>query len=621
MNPDIASFFGSEPVDKKPRTSKRSSHSIPTSPQNQKYTIKELAENEWLSFAMYTVESRAIPHLIDGLKPSQRFYLYSSAVNSPKNYQKVSAVAGVLSACVTGDTMITLSDGTQKSIEELYESDDRNPSVLSFDIDTQRTENRIASDIRITNNVSETIEIFLEDGSSIECTPGHRFAVRNSDGGVIYKRADELTEYDDVITVNIKLHDVDRKKKIAKIVTKKHETPIPVYDMGVDKNENFYANGILVHNCGYNHGEGSAAGAGQLMAAEWANNVCLIEGRGGFGSRLIQVPAAPRYTYTRLHANFGKYIKDIDLSPVHPDPEHSPPAFYLPVIPLVLVNGVKGIATGFATSILPRNPAHLITACTEYVKKGKIVTRPELKFPDFRGKTIRGEDGRYTMTGEFTRNGMTGLEITEVPYGYDRETYVEILDDLEEKGLITSYEDTCDAKGFGFKVKLKRGVSADWTDERILKEFKLVKVMSDNLTVVGVNGKIAEYSDELDLIRDFCDYRLTVMEARIAHALKIEGEERRWLKVKAAFIAAVLEEKIEFKRNTGDQVKTQIRNCGEIGATEPDLDRLLRISISSLTQDAIDELEKEIAVLSKSIDNWESTTPAAQFLSDLGTLK
>jgi len=167
------------------------------------YPISKVAANEWKSFAMYTVESRAIPNMIDGLKPVQRFYLYSSILNSKKEFKKVSAVSGIIS------------------------------------------------------------------------------------------------------------------------------------------------------DYGYNHGESSAAGAGQLMAATWNNNICLIEGRGSFGTRLVQEAGAARYVYTRLSDNFNKYMKDIDLSPVHEDPEHEPPAFYLPIIPMVLVNGTKGIATGFVAIAFP----------------------------------------------------------------------------------------------------------------------------------------------------------------------------------------------------------------------------------------------------------------------------
>ena len=37
------------------------------------YPISNVAKNEWLDFAMYTVESRAIPNMIDGLKPAVLF--------------------------------------------------------------------------------------------------------------------------------------------------------------------------------------------------------------------------------------------------------------------------------------------------------------------------------------------------------------------------------------------------------------------------------------------------------------------------------------------------------------------------------------------------------------------
>jgi DNA gyrase/topoisomerase IV subunit A len=287
------------------------------------YPISKVAANEWKAFAMYTVESRAIPNMIDGLKPVQRFYLYSSLINSKRDFKKVSAVSGIIS------------------------------------------------------------------------------------------------------------------------------------------------------DYGYNHGESSAAGAGQLMAAEWNNNICLIEGRGSFGTRLIQEAGAARYVYSRVHDNFNKYVKDIDLSPVHEDPEHEPPAFYLPILPLVLVNGTKGIATGFATNILPHNPKDLRKACVQYLDKGKITIKPSVKFPDFSGTVEQSKEDptKYTANGTFVRKGKTAVSITEVPYGFDREGYVKVLDKLEDEGDIVSYEDKCNKNGFHFEVKLKLS-SAKWNDIKLITKFK-----------------------------------------------------------------------------------------------------------------------------------------------------
>jgi len=430
------------------------------------YPISMVASNEWKSFAMYTVESRAIPNMIDGLKPVQRFYLYSSIVNSKRDFKKVSAVAGIIS------------------------------------------------------------------------------------------------------------------------------------------------------DYGYNHGEASAAGAGQLMAATWNNNICLVEGRGSFGTRLIQEAGAARYVYTRLSENFEKYIRDIDLAPAHEDPEHEPPSFYVPVIPLVLANGTKGIATGFATNILPRSLESLSKAVREYLSSGTIAKRLPVSFPEFKGKTVYNSvEERYNVYGTFEKVSKTVLRITEVPYGFDRESYIKILDKLEDEGDIVSYDDLCDKAGFTFEVKLKQNTSANWNDDKITQKFKLSKPLSENLTVIDFDGKLREYKDERQLIKDFCDYRLGILQGRIELRQAEASELSRWLNIKMQFIQAVLDEKIVFKNQKKANVGKQI--LAETSALETDVDRLLRINIMSLTDEMVKELAKEIKSAQAELKFWSKETPKSQFETDL----
>lgn len=457
---ELTNFFSDDTIESKGKE---------TTSMIREYPISKVAKNEWLEFAMYTVEARAIPNMIDGMKPVQRFYVYSSIKNSKTDFKKVSAVSGVVS------------------------------------------------------------------------------------------------------------------------------------------------------DYGYNHGESSAAGAGQLMAADWSNNICLVEGRGSFGTRLVQSAAAARYTYTRLHKNFNRYIKDIDLAPVHDDPEHEPPAFYVPVIPLVLANGVKGIATGFATNILPRDPEDLVRACQEYIKTGDIKSKVRIKFPDFNGTvTYNAEENRYYCNGIFEKKGKTVLLITEVPYGYDREGYVEVLDKLEEKGDIVGYDDLCDKTGFKFEVKLKQNTSANWDDQKIVAAFKLSKPFTENLTVIDSRGKLKEYEDERNLVRDFCDYRTSILQKRI-DLRKVESTElARWLKVKMQFIQAVLDEKIKFKNKKKDEVAKQIFETTE--AIQDDIDRLLRINIMSLTAEMVKQLETEIKDAQTELAYWSKTTHKDQFIKDLTEL-
>ena len=431
------------------------------------YNLSDIAQNEMKNFALYTIESRAIPNMIDGLKPVQRFYLYSSIVNTAKEFKKVSAVSGVVS------------------------------------------------------------------------------------------------------------------------------------------------------DYGYNHGESSAAGAGQLMAAEWNNNICLIEGRGSFGTRQVQQAGAARYVYTRLHSNFGKYIKDISLAPVHEDPEHTPPAFYIPVIPLVLANGTRGIATGFATNILPRSEKDIIKACKEYLTKGKISKRLNVAFPDFKGVTEYDANAdRHICYGTFERPSKTQLVITEIPYGYDREAYVKILDKLEDDDMILGYDDQCSSDGFRFEVKLKTAVANKLTKtEQINKMFKLEKSFAENLTVIDQEGRLKEYDDERDLIKDFCDYRVGILQKRIDNEISKHTEEARWLNVKAEFVKAVLEDKVVFKGKNKNQVGDMI--IANTAALESDVDRLLRLNLMTLTTDMIKELMEKIKEAKEELTFWNNTTPKDQFISDL----
>lgn len=436
------------------------------------YKLSEIAENEMKLFARYTIESRAIPSMVDGMKPVQRFYLYSSIINTGSNFKKVSAVSGVVS------------------------------------------------------------------------------------------------------------------------------------------------------DYGYNHGETSAAGAGQLMAAQWNNNICLVEGRGSFGTRQIQAAGAARYVYTKLHANFKRYIKDIDLAPTHEDPEHSPPSFYIPVIPLVLANGTKGIATGFATNILPRSEKSLIAACKEYIKTGKIKKRLPVSFPDFKGKTAYNSDtDRFVCKGIFKRPAATKIIITEIPYGYDREAYVKVLDKLDDEGEIVSYEDQCSSVGFQFEIKIRNSTARTLdTDDKIIAKFKLEKTHSENLTVIGSDGKLCEYKDERELIKDFVNFRNTILVSRIKKRMDESDVTLKWLQVKRDFINEVLLDEIVFLRMTKSDIIGQI-NRRIPSSTPEDCERLLKLNIINLSSEMVDSLNEQIK--KEEVDNkyWKKTNTSEQFALDLEELK
>ena len=439
--------------------------------KSNNYTISDIAANEMYDFSLYTVSSRAIPSMIDSLKPVQRFYIYSTLKNGKFEFKKVSAVSGIIS------------------------------------------------------------------------------------------------------------------------------------------------------EFGYNHAETSAASAGQLMAARWANNVCLIEGQGSFGTRQVQRFGAPRYVKTRLHKNFEKYIKDLELSPVHEDPEHMAPVYYLPIIPLVLVNGARGIATAFATTILPRSEQGIIAALQEYIETGNITCDIPVMFPDFTGTTTQDKGTqRHVCVGTYRKTSKTVMLITELPYGYDREAYITILDALEDDKEIVKYEDLCDKSGFRFKVTLKNQSSANWSKKEILKNFKLSIPHTENMNVIDQHGNLKEYDCPKDLIMDFVKFRMNdVLPVRISTAIVNLNEQISWATIRMAFIMAVLNDDIVMKNKTKSQVTKLILQ--HTSATVDNVDALLALRILSLTKEKVKELKDEIKDLKVQLKYWNTTTPKKQYLKDLDELK
>jgi DNA gyrase/topoisomerase IV subunit A len=435
-----------------------------------KYPISSVAKTEMLAFAQYTVASRAIPSMIDSLKPVQRFYLYSSLVNSKNDFKKVSAVAGIIS------------------------------------------------------------------------------------------------------------------------------------------------------DYGYNHGEVSASGAGQLMAATWSNNICLVQGRGSFGTRAVQTAGSARYVFTKIHPNFGKYVSDLELCPAHSDPEHTPPRYYLPILPLVLINGASGIATGFATKILPHSEEDIVRAITEYLKTGKITTEIRVSFPEFNGvTTYDAVTDRFVCQGIWRKVGKTTLLIEEIPYGFDREKYVEVLDGLEDTGDIIGYEDQTGAHGFRFKVNLKQQISAKWSNDEIVKNFKLAKTHAQNITVIDENDSLREYTTASDLVKDFVDFRKGILQNRIDLALLKNAELSRWLGVKIQFINGVLEDTILFKNKTKKAIIAQIYSVTD--AIPEDASRLLSMRIDSLSLELVNDLCQEIEATVQERLYWSGTTPEKQYAEDIKGLK
>ena len=113
----------------------------------------------------------------------------------------------------------------------------------------------------------------------------------------------------------------------------------------------------------YHHGEASLQGAIIGMAQNFvgANNINLLQPNGQFGTRIMggNDSASARYIHTQLNPIVDTIFPQADLpllEYINDDGLMVEPKWYCPIIPMVLVNGMVGIGTGFSTTIPQFNP-------------------------------------------------------------------------------------------------------------------------------------------------------------------------------------------------------------------------------------------------------------------------
>lgn len=137
-------------------------------------------KDSYLAYSVSVITSRAIPHLKDGLKPSQRRILYvlKDAADNRKSARIVGDVLGKYHPhgdCLSGDTVIYALDNSFKTIKELYEEGVKELEVLSYDEVNKTFVPAIAHSFRIGQRTNKIYRITMQDGSFIECTNNHPF--------------------------------------------------------------------------------------------------------------------------------------------------------------------------------------------------------------------------------------------------------------------------------------------------------------------------------------------------------------------------------------------------------------------------------------------------------------
>ncbi|VDK88130.1 unnamed protein product [Dibothriocephalus latus] len=279
--------------------------------------------------------------------------------------------------------------------------------------------------------------------------------------------------------------------------------------------------GSVAEMSSYHHGEASLMGTIIGLAQDFvgSNNLNLLMPHGQFGTRLTggKDAASPRYIFTSLSPFTRKIFSERDdaiLNYLFEDNQRIEPFWYIPVIPMVLVNGADGIGTGWGTKI-PNYDVMEIIANLRRMIDG-IDPLPMLpSFRDFRGVIQELGDNRYVVFGEIAILDEQTVEITELPIRVWTQSYkegvLEVMLNGSEKvpACILDYKEYHTDATVRFVVRMTPEKLREAEAMGLHKFFKLSTAMTTNSMVLFDHmGCIKRYASVSEILKEFFDLRL-----------------------------------------------------------------------------------------------------------------
>ena len=375
--------------------------------------------------------------------------------------------------------------------------------------------------------------------------------------------------------------------------------------------------------------------------------------------------ASPRYIHTLMEDIVGKIFRKEDaclLKHLDDDGELVEPEYYLPVVPLLAINGSVGIGTGYSTNIPPHNPSDIVSLIRHRLN-GSIDTlanRPlDPWWWGFKGTTRRSDECTWVTKGLYEFNDANkSVTITELPVGTWTKDYKGFLDELcenddkkakgakrdatkVEKGSVSSRGSKDNVEPIGIKgfddlyndidVKFILYFTEDGYDavkgdrEKFEKRFKLTSNWkTTNMTCFNADFNIVKYKTIGDILEEFVEKRLPLYEGRRQTVLETLKKQITELDARRRFIQAILEDRLVLQKKTDEEIVAQLKMCDIPPLSNPaavdeydSYEYCVKMRIDRVKQAAVIELDKHITDKQGEIERLDAETASSLWVADL----
>ena len=406
--------------------------------------------------------------------------------------------------------------------------------------------------------------------------------------------------------------------------------------------------GYVSEHSGYHHGEASlnAAIVGMAQNFVGSNNINLFMPNGQFGTRLQggKDSASERYIFTQLNkitrTLFPAHDDNI-LTYLNDDGLLVEPIYYAPIIPMILVNGSKGIGTGFSTDIMCYNPNQII----QYIKNKLSLSESNndedfIPFYDgFKGQITKLGDDRFLIKGLYEKTCADTIRVTELPVGFWTEDFKELLEKLIEPGqdkegkkivsVVKDYDDMSKDTNVDFTITFAKGKleeleqsKGDYACNGLEKILKLYTTnTTTNMHLFDADDKLHKYEKISDIIDAYYDVRLKLYQTRKDYMIDAIEKELVLLSNKAKYVQENLDGTIDLRKKKKEQVLSMLQGKGyDIIDDDVEYKYLTKMPMDSVTEENVEKLLKEKGTKEQELNVIKSTTINQMWSSELDKL-
>ena len=309
---------------------------------------------------------------------------------------------------------------------------------------------------------------------------------------------------------------------------------------------------------------------------------------------------------------------------------------------MILVNGTKGIGTGFSTDIMCYNPNHIIDKLVCMLKNEKYDEELHPYYKGFKGTIEKIDSKKYLIKGCYKVID-NKVKVTELPIGTWTQDYKEFIEGLidpkkkESKPLVKDYNDMSTDTCIDFTIEFYPGVLKALHDkvtdisgncsEKVTELEKLLKLYTthstNNMHLFDEKEHLKKFNSAEEIVETYYPTRLKYYKIRKDYQLKALNNELLILSNKARYITETLNDNIDLRRKKKEEIENLLTKLkfDKDPNNDNSYNYLIKMPMDSVSEEAVQKLLNDKEVKENEVKSLSEKSIEDIWLEELKVLK